>query len=308
MTNQSSPRSHRIGGPISGDDPAGNSRVSPLLPLIEAEQVIDALNVAVTHEGSARERATALLRSYQELLGGNIDVQLILHDDLQRPTGPRVRDRVWVGPTLERIEPRPDAEIQWVIDKTPPAVRAIIPDAMTHLRRPRVFIVGQDLPEDQKSWWEASETREHLRKHGWADLMIGYWASGPDRMVGITAYQPTGAPAFGPEERRLASLMVRAAAPLIHGEMFDSETVVGPPEANVTSPLEGRDLSTRQRDVLRLLLRGMSEKEVGNALGVSTHTVHTHVKRLYTEFDVTSRGELLARFIDRRMLQAADAT
>ncbi|MEL7238927.1 MAG: helix-turn-helix transcriptional regulator, partial [Planctomycetota bacterium] len=97
------------------------------------------------------------------------------------------------------------------------------------------------------------------------------------------------------------SLMLRAAAPVLHREMFEVAESSGP-----AGILETKDLSPRQRDVLAGLLRGQSEKEVAYALGVSTHTVHTHVKRLYAELDVTSRGELLALFVDRKVLELTE--
>ncbi|MBN1908792.1 MAG: helix-turn-helix transcriptional regulator [Pirellulales bacterium] len=54
-------------------------------------------------------------------------------------------------------------------------------------------------------------------------------------------------------------------------------------------------LSPRLQQVLALLLDGDSEKQIARALGLSPHTVHTHVKRLHRYFQVASRGELLAR-------------
>ena len=56
----------------------------------------------------------------------------------------------------------------------------------------------------------------------------------------------------------------------------------------------GRGLSPRMRQVLALLTRGDSEKQVAMALGISRHTIHDHVKRLHRHFGVQSRGELLA--------------
>ena len=53
-------------------------------------------------------------------------------------------------------------------------------------------------------------------------------------------------------------------------------------------------LSDGQRDVLRLLLQGMSEKRAAAKLCVSYHTVHTHVKHIYRELGVRSRAELMA--------------
>jgi len=59
-------------------------------------------------------------------------------------------------------------------------------------------------------------------------------------------------------------------------------------------------LSPRTRQTLELLLAGDSEKEIAGRLRLSPHTVHVYVKSLYRRFDVCSRGELCAKFIDRR--------
>ena len=59
-------------------------------------------------------------------------------------------------------------------------------------------------------------------------------------------------------------------------------------------------LSPRTRQTLELLLAGDSEKEIAGRLRLSPHTVHVYVKSLYRQFDVCSRGELCAKFIDRR--------
>lgn len=56
-----------------------------------------------------------------------------------------------------------------------------------------------------------------------------------------------------------------------------------------------RSLSPRMRDTLQLLLGGDSEKEVATKLGLSQHTVHIHVKKLYKRLDVSSRAELMAK-------------
>jgi len=55
-----------------------------------------------------------------------------------------------------------------------------------------------------------------------------------------------------------------------------------------------RGLSDGQRQVLRLLVQGVSEKEAAAALHVSYHTVHSHVKLIYRQLGVSSRGELVA--------------
>lgn len=56
-------------------------------------------------------------------------------------------------------------------------------------------------------------------------------------------------------------------------------------------------LSRRLNETLFLLLHGEGEKQIAAKLKISPHTVHVHVKNLYKKFDVTTRGELLAKFI-----------
>lgn len=55
------------------------------------------------------------------------------------------------------------------------------------------------------------------------------------------------------------------------------------------------DLTPRQREVLSLLLKGLSEKEVAGDLHLSRHTVHNHVKAIYRAMEVSSRVELIRR-------------
>lgn len=62
-------------------------------------------------------------------------------------------------------------------------------------------------------------------------------------------------------------------------------------------PLRGVHLSPRMRQILERLLAGDSEKQIASKLNVSVHTVHTYVKRLHKALNVSSRGELLAKFV-----------
>ena len=59
----------------------------------------------------------------------------------------------------------------------------------------------------------------------------------------------------------------------------------------------GGTLSSRQRQVLNGLKCGLSGKEIGSRLHISSHTVHCYVKGLYRHFNVCSRGELMALWV-----------
>lgn len=56
-------------------------------------------------------------------------------------------------------------------------------------------------------------------------------------------------------------------------------------------------LTPRQQQVLDALKQGMSEKQTAGLLGVSPHTIHVHVKAIYRQYRVSSRGELLAHLL-----------
>jgi DNA-binding CsgD family transcriptional regulator len=82
-----------------------------------------------------------------------------------------------------------------------------------------------------------------------------------------------------------------------------SEAPAGLDDDNATPPLSqlrtdshGRleRLTPGQRRVLRLLLAGLSEKQIAARLDLSRHTVHNHVKEIYRVVGVQSRAELMA--------------
>lgn len=66
--------------------------------------------------------------------------------------------------------------------------------------------------------------------------------------------------------------------------------------STVPSPV---DLPPRLQQVLRCLLEGDSNKQVARRLGLSRYTVKEYVDRIFRYFDVQSRRELLARWIQR---------
>ncbi|HEU5078522.1 MAG TPA: response regulator transcription factor [Opitutaceae bacterium] len=65
-------------------------------------------------------------------------------------------------------------------------------------------------------------------------------------------------------------------------------------QAPATSDVE--ELSTREREILRLLARGFAYKEMADTLQISIGTINTHVRRIYQKLHVSSRGEAVAKF------------
>jgi FixJ family two-component response regulator len=55
-------------------------------------------------------------------------------------------------------------------------------------------------------------------------------------------------------------------------------------------------LSEREREVLGLIVAGLTNKEIGRALDVSPRTVETHRANLFAKLDAESLAQLIRRY------------
>jgi len=53
------------------------------------------------------------------------------------------------------------------------------------------------------------------------------------------------------------------------------------------------DLTQREREILQLLIQGLSFKEIGTKLSISAHTAKKHVMNIYNKLHVNSRAQAL---------------
>jgi len=67
--------------------------------------------------------------------------------------------------------------------------------------------------------------------------------------------------------------------------------------------MSGTALSPREIEVLQLISRGKSNKEIAAALFVAESTVKTHVATIYEKLKVTDRTEAVVRAIQRGIIQ-----
>ena len=73
--------------------------------------------------------------------------------------------------------------------------------------------------------------------------------------------------------------------------------VVGSPElmfGEENETMERGPLTDRETEVLGLLARGLANKQIAAALGISEHTVKFHVSSIYTKLNVTNRAEAVS--------------
>jgi two-component system, NarL family, response regulator YdfI len=83
----------------------------------------------------------------------------------------------------------------------------------------------------------------------------------------------------------LVTLPVDLAVDLVSGTRGPATRSVGPP----TQPLTRREI-----EVLGMLAEGLANKNIAARLGISEHTVKTHVASILTKLDAFSRAEAVA--------------
>ncbi len=62
------------------------------------------------------------------------------------------------------------------------------------------------------------------------------------------------------------------------------------------------NLSDREKEILRLLVEGLSYKMIADKLTVSFHTIHTHIAHIYEKLHVNSKGEAVAKALKNRLV------
>lgn len=80
------------------------------------------------------------------------------------------------------------------------------------------------------------------------------------------------------------------------------DRLLGVSEAHVSAP--GLELTARERQVLELILRARSNREIARQLGIEERTVKAHVGRLMRKTGAENRIELSVRALSRSLVPA----
>jgi LuxR family transcriptional regulator, maltose regulon positive regulatory protein len=101
-------------------------------------------------------------------------------------------------------------------------------------------------------------------------------------------------------------LLARCAAVGLHADLIDAaiEAVEAAGAIGTTRaiPDSGEALTAREVDVLRLVARGLPNRDVAAALGIAEATVKTHLTRVLGKLGATSRTHAVARARELRLL------
>lgn len=62
-------------------------------------------------------------------------------------------------------------------------------------------------------------------------------------------------------------------------------------------------LSVREKEILTMLVKGLSYKMIGEACSISTHTVNNHLKKIYSKLHVHSATEAVSKAIKEGVVE-----
>jgi DNA-binding NarL/FixJ family response regulator len=87
-------------------------------------------------------------------------------------------------------------------------------------------------------------------------------------------------------------------APEVARKVLDAFTTMSPG----TGAVNDYNLTPRECDILRLMSDGLVKKEIGETLGISMHTVSTHLQRVYEKLHVKTNTGAVAKALRERLI------
>jgi len=61
-------------------------------------------------------------------------------------------------------------------------------------------------------------------------------------------------------------------------------------------------LTEREKEILKLLVDGLSYKMIADKAGVSFHTIHSHIRNIYEKLHVNSKGEAINKAMKNKLV------
>lgn len=186
---------------------------------------------------------------------------------------------------------------RWIQGETPAAVRCLR-DAIRH-KRTLDDVLGLAVAMEILAWSALSEGNTK-----WAARLLG---------ASQTMWEPLGEYLGGFELRRWSEQCADRARVRLGTLAFDAAVQSGKrltsaeaiacalgerdqPQSTPTTPRELVTLTPRETEIAHLLVKGMTNKEIANALVIAPRTVDSHVEHILTKLGLTSRTQVAALF------------
>jgi DNA-binding CsgD family transcriptional regulator len=167
-----------------------------------------------------------------------------------------------------------------------PALEKLLRRARGRASGTTVTLTRRDLVADDR-WYASPHVTTVRRPAGLDDAIYSAHVLAPGRAAVVCVWRAWGdRRPFGPRDRHLVDLLHHESAWVYR-------------DAAPRAAVDALPLSPREKQTLWNLLAGRGEKQIATQMGLSVNTVHHYVKALYRHFDVSSRAELLARWMER---------
>ncbi len=160
-----------------------------------------------------------------------------------------------------------------LMDIDMPKVNGIEGLMLARKHAPKVMVIMQTVFEDEDKIFEAVRVGAH-----------GYFLkkTSPIKLIdGIRDVLEGGAPMTPSVAKKVL-------------EYFKTNTE--------TKVLQTFDLTDREKEILSLLVKGMSYKMIGETCGITWNTVNTHFKRIYDKLHVHSATEAVAKALENKIV------
>jgi DNA-binding NarL/FixJ family response regulator len=149
---------------------------------------------------------------------------------------------------------------------------------------PELVLLDLSLPDSR-----GLPTLQALREAAPASRIIVL--SADDRRETVLAAIEQGAAGFIPKTADTALLEQALGVVMQRGVFMPPAALLHPGAGPAPAQAAAAALTPRQRDVLRMLVEGQSNKLIGRALGLSPSTVRTHVEALFERLNVHNRTQ-----------------
>lgn len=152
-----------------------------------------------------------------------------------------------------------------------------------------------------------AEPTDHAPEHVPAIVLLAESVSGRAAAEALRAGARAVLPWDASPDEILAAVHAAAAGLVALPGQVVSDLVAGSP-ATGTRPGAARangatpTLTPRERDVLAMMAEGLGNKSIARRLGISDHTVKTHVGALFAKLGAASRTEAVARGVRRGLV------
>lgn len=154
--------------------------------------------------------------------------------------------------------------------------------------RPDVAVLDVQMPGGT-----GIEVTRHLREKG-ADLGILILTAYDDPPY-IRAAIDAGANGYVLKSSEAEEIVEAVRAVFEGKDVLDAHLAVSPPVMSETLPRAS--LTERERDVLTLAARGLTNKAIGFQLSISDRTVQGHLANVYEKLEAASRTEAVTRAV-----------